>query len=134
MSSVCRCGRRSLANAQHAPAAAFDLTGYWSSASVLIVNDGASVMEGPVVVIHQNEQFQIDDRRVRVLNLKRSTKPDRLSALRRRCSALGPLGRMWVCLYWSDAGTYGLPCRLSAGSMLDGPGYPLEVYLVPNQR
>jgi len=50
-------------------------TRYVTTNLTLVVNDDASVMEGPAVLVHQNEQCQIDDRAIRVLNLKRSAKP-----------------------------------------------------------
>jgi|SRR5882757_1394095 len=50
-------------------------TWYATTNLTLVVNDDASVMEGPAVLVHQNEQCQIDDRAIRVLNLKRSAKP-----------------------------------------------------------
>lgn len=50
-------------------------TWYVTTNLILVVNDDASVMEGPAMVVGQNEQCQIADREVRVLNLKRSAKP-----------------------------------------------------------
>jgi hypothetical protein len=50
-------------------------TWYVTTNLILVVNDDASVMEGPVVVAHQNEQCQNDDRSVALVNLKRSAKP-----------------------------------------------------------
>jgi hypothetical protein len=48
---------------------------YFTTSQILVVNDDASVMEGPAMIVGQNEQCQIADRAVRLFNLKRSTKP-----------------------------------------------------------
>jgi hypothetical protein len=50
-------------------------TWYVTTNMILVVNDDVSVMEGPAIVVHQNEQCQTDGRAVSLVNLKRSRKP-----------------------------------------------------------
>jgi hypothetical protein len=50
-------------------------TWYLTTDLMLVVNDDASVMEGPIMATHQNQQCQNDDRSVALVHLKRSAKP-----------------------------------------------------------
>jgi hypothetical protein len=59
-----------LDNRDHCPA-----NWYFTTSQILVVNDDASVMEGPTIVLGQNKQCEGADRAVRLFNLKRSTKP-----------------------------------------------------------